>query len=185
MSRVRAPDRAVKITVFADKRSCGDGDFFCPKACIETIDLIVKKGEIMLIIACVDERNGMMFNYRRQSRDSVVYQDVLRECYGKRLYMNAYSGNLFAESEGVDIRISEDILSRAGDEDACFIEDIELAGFEDQIRQVILYKWNRKYPADRYFTLNLSDGSWECQKTEEFKGSSHERITKEVYQRIR
>lgn len=139
----------------------------------------------MIIIACVDERNGLMFNHRRQSRDSVVCRDILQECMGKKLYMSAYSGKLFGEAEGAEIRISEDILDQAEEDDFCFIEDIKIVGFEEQIQKVILYKWNRKYPADLYFPLDLSDVSWELQRTEEFQGSSHERITKEVYERIK
>lgn len=141
----------------------------------------------MFIIVCVDEKNGMMFNHRRQSRDSAVCQDILLECKGKKLYMSAYSQKLFGEVQGVEIeiRISDHILKQAGETDACFIEDTRLSGFEEHIQAVILYKWNRKYPADLYFTIDLSDDSWELQRTEEFKGSSHERITKEVYKRIR
>ena len=139
----------------------------------------------MIIIACVDDRNGMMFNRRRQSRDSAVCGDILRECGGKKLYMNTYSGKLFGDVEEKNIRISEDFLKEAEEEDFCFIEDIQIAGFENKIRTVILYQWNRRYPADRYFLLDLSDGSWEFQRTEELKGSSHEKITKEVYERVR
>lgn len=139
----------------------------------------------MIIIACVDKRNGIMFNCRRQSRDSAVCGDILRECGGKKLYMNAYSGKLFGDVEEKNIRISEDFLKEAEEEDFCFIEDIQIAGFENEIRTVILYQWNRRYPADRYFLLDLSDGSWELQRTEELKGSSHEKITKEVYERVR
>lgn len=139
----------------------------------------------MIIIACVDERDGMMFNRRRQSRDSAVCGDILRECGGKKLYMNTYSGKLFGDVEEKNIRISEDFLKEAEEEDFCFIEDIQIAGFENKIRTVILYQWNRRYPADRYFLLDLSDGSWEFQRTEELKGSSHEKITKEVYERVR
>lgn len=191
----------------------------------------------MMIIACVDEKNGLMFNHRRQSRDLAVCRDILRECRGKKLYMSVYSARLFeevrgaeettravgteetmravgteeitravgteettraegseeamkvrgteenAEKNGTEIVLSEEILSLAGDEDICFIEDTAITGFEEQIREVILYKWNRRYPADRYFTLDLSDETWELLRTEEFKGSSHERITKEVYKR--
>lgn len=139
----------------------------------------------MVIIACVDDRNGLMFHRRRQSRDSVVCQDILRACRDKKLYMSAYSKKLFQEMEGVETKVSEDFLNQAGEGDTCFIEDAKIDDYEEQIKKVILYKWNRKYPADIYFTLDLSDDSWELQRTEEFKGSSHERITKEVYERIR
>lgn len=143
----------------------------------------------MMIIACVDENNGLMFNHRRQSRDSIVCRDILQECSGKKLYMSACSGQLFEEAkkteeaERAEIEITEDILKQAGNEDACFIEDAEITGFEEKIRKVILYKWNRRYPADRYFTLDLSNGSWVLLRTEEFKGSSHERIKKEIYEK--
>ncbi len=139
----------------------------------------------MIVIVCVDERNGMMFNHRRQSRDSLVCRDIFGECAGKKLYMSVYSGKLFEEMDGVQIEISEDFLKQAGKEDVCFVEDMEMSGFEDQIQEVIVYKWNRRYPADRYFSVDLSDGAWELIRTEEFEGSSHERITKEVYKRIR
>ncbi|EOS39432.1 ribonuclease Z [Lachnospiraceae bacterium] len=139
----------------------------------------------MIIIACVDERNGMMFNRRRQSRDSAVCGDILRECGGKKLYMSTYSGKLFGDVEEKNIRITEEFLKEAEEEDFCFIEDIQISGFENKIRTVILYQWNRRYPADRYFLLDLSDGSWELQRTEELKGSSHEKITKGVYERVR
>ena len=79
----------------------------------------------------------------------------------------------------------EGVLKEAEEEDFCFIEDIQISGFENKIRTVILYQWNRRYPADRYFLLDLSDGSWELQRTEELKGSSHEKITKGVYERVR
>lgn len=149
----------------------------------------------MTIIACVDENNGLMFNRRRQSRDSAVCRDILRECGGKKLYMSVYSGKLFeavsedkadGSSNGTaeaEFRISEDFLKQAGEGDACFIEDPKITGFEKQIRKVILYKWNRRYPADRYFPIDLSDRAWELRQSEEFKGSSHERVTKEIYEK--
>lgn len=138
----------------------------------------------MIIIACVDEKNGLMFNRRRQSRDSVVCRDILEECSGKKLYMSAYSGILFAEAKGTEIVVSDDIMNQAGEEDACFIEDTPIDGFKERAHKVILYKWNRRYPADRYFTLDLSGGAWELRQTADFKGSSHEKITKEVYERV-
>lgn len=141
----------------------------------------------MIVIACVDERNGLMFNHRRQSRDSAVCRDILQECGGKKLYMSSYSGKLFEgmeeKKETEEIIISEEILRQAGSHDVCFIEDTDITGFERQIESVILYNWNRKYPADRYFPLDMSDGSWELTRTCEMQGSSHERVTKEIYEK--
>lgn len=143
----------------------------------------------MIVIVCVDDRNGMMFNHRRQSRDASVCQDILLMCKGKKLYMSEYSGSLFEGMEVTknEIRILQDKeeFGQAEEEAACFIEDADTVDFEGQIGEVILYRWNRKYPADQYLHLDLTDGSWELLKTEEFKGSSHERITRQRYRRIR
>ena len=51
----------------------------------------------------------------------------------------------------------------------------------DQIRGLILYRWNRTYPADTHSSIDLTDGSWILTSQEEFTGSSNERITRETY----
>ena len=51
------------------------------------------------------------------------------------------------------------------------------------IEKIILYRWNRKYPADFRFDINLEDSEWKLAETREFTGSSHEKITEEVYVR--
>lgn len=140
-------------------------------------------GKIMIVIVCVDAKNGMMFNHRRQSRDRVVCEDILKEARRKTLYMTVYSKGLFEKSDGIRIMESEDLLRQLKEEDICFVEDTSIIGYEEQIRTVILYQWNRHYPADTYFPLELPEGKWRLIRKEEFKGSSHEHITKEVYSR--
>lgn len=137
----------------------------------------------MIVIACIDERNGMMFHRRRQSRDSAVCNDILKECEGHKFYMTAYSKGLFEETDHAEIWVSEDMMRQAGSEDICFVEDTEIRGHEKDIRELILYQWNRHYPADTYFPLELSEEEWALERRTEFQGSSHERITKEVYKR--
>ena len=51
----------------------------------------------MTVIVCVDDRGGMRFHGRRQSRDRLLCADVLRLC--GRVRMNAASAALF---EGLD-----------------------------------------------------------------------------------
>ena len=50
---------------------------------------------------------------------------------------------------------------------------------KEQIEELILFHWNRTYPADLCCTLDLSE--WKQKTTEEFAGSSHEKITQEWY----
>ncbi|MCI8638895.1 MAG: ribonuclease Z [Coprococcus sp.] len=138
----------------------------------------------MIIIACVDDKNGMMFYGRRQSRDRVLIEDILLECTGKKLRMAPYSYALFEKETDAGILVSEDFLAAACGEDYCFVENGDaMADHLEKVRAVLLYRWNRVYPADVYFPLNLADGSWEQKAREEFQGSSHEKITREWYER--
>ena len=64
----------------------------------------------------------------------------------------------------------------------CFVEDRAIAPVQEKIEKIILFRWNRAYPADMYFDITLSDG-WHVTETHEFAGSSHEKITEEVYEK--
>lgn len=58
---------------------------------------------------------------------------------------------------------------------------IRQRAFAENIELVILYRWNRTYPADVYLDLDLSQ--WERNVQHEFRGSSHEKITEVKYER--
>lgn len=139
----------------------------------------------MLVIACIDKRKGMMFNHRRQSRDSVVSVDILRECNGKALHISIYSRTLFQNVDEVELKIVKDLSEQIPSDGICFVEDAEIFRQEERIDKIILYHWNCCYPADIYFPLDLSGKDWELVRKEEFKGTSHEKIKKEVYCRRR
>lgn len=74
-------------------------------------------------------------------------------------------------------------LREAGNGDFCFVEDAALAPVEKRIEKLIIFKWNRTYPADRYFDLKLHEGTWHLALSSNFTGYSHERITMEVFER--
>ena len=133
----------------------------------------------MHAIVCVDNRMGMLFNHRRQSQDQVLRKYLLELVGEHLLYMNAYSSRQFQEDPR--IRIAEDFLPLAGKEDYCFVEDQALAPFEAQTDSLILCRWNRDYPGDFFLDLDLSH--WKIVDTREFPGSSHEKITVEVYKK--
>ena len=60
--------------------------------------------------------------------------------------------------------------------DFYFLED---ENYNGNIDKIIIYKWNRDYPADKYFDIDLS--SYELISTQDFQGSSHDLITEEIY----
>ena len=136
----------------------------------------------MIAILCVDDHNGMMFNHRRQSQDRVLRQRMLELVKGKTLWMNAYSKKQFQKENAEEIQESEQAFSEAGAGEYCLFEDTDPAAYADRIEEVILFHWNRVYPADQYVTLDLS--GWTLKECTEFAGSSHEKITEEHYIRV-
>ena len=133
----------------------------------------------MVVFIAIDDEKGLMFNQRRQSRDRVLRDDVLVECNGEKLWMNSYSRKLFGSETDGQFEVDEDFLNKAADGEFCYVETDGLAEYENKISKLVLYRWNRLYPADVYFEIDLS--SWTLASTTEFAGSSHERITKEVW----
>ena len=65
----------------------------------------------MILIACVDDNLGMLFNNRRQSMDRVLRARLLELCGAHKLWMNAYSRGQFDETfEG--ITVDEDFMAK-------------------------------------------------------------------------
>ena len=111
----------------------------------------------MKIIVCVGDNNAMLFHNRRISRDRAVIEDILRMVSKEvkkdgrtRIWMNEYSSELFRTYSG-DISVSERFLEEAGEEEYCFVENVPIQEYKDEIQTVVLYRWNRKYPADIRF----------------------------------
>lgn len=132
----------------------------------------------MNIIVCLDDNGGMLFNKRRQSRDQKVLEDVLS--YTKTLWMNSFSEKLFAETD-VKICVDKEFLNKAKKGEFCFVENEKILPYADRIEEIIVYQWNRKYPADFRFDVPL--GEWKMTEQKEFVGKSHEKITRETYVR--
>ena len=137
----------------------------------------------MICVVCVDDKMGMLFNHRRQSQDRALRARLLTLCAHSRLWMNAYSLRQFQKELPLEVRLSvdEDFLTKAGIGEVCFVEGLPLLPWLDRIEQVILYRWNRDYPADTYLDLALDAPPWSLAAREDFPGFSHPMLTKEVY----
>lgn len=133
----------------------------------------------MRVITCVDDNGGMLFNHRRQSRDRTLNEKVLSLAKDCKVYMTDDSAKIFPEDD--KIVVSENYLEEAGEQDLCFVEKEALQSYEDRITALIIFRWNRVYPADQYLDIDLE----KMKKTyeEEFVGFSHEKITMEVYEK--
>lgn len=156
----------------------------------------------MIIVAATDNQGGMMFNRRRQSQDRILRERVLSMARESRLWMNEYTRRQFAEAParetggalaaahgepparsggGPPILTDNTFLEKAGSGEYCFVENQPLAACEGRIEKIILFRWNRDYPGDFFFDIDVARPPWRLAETEEFPGSSHEKITQEVY----
>ena len=132
----------------------------------------------MKLIVCLDDRNGMTFGGRRQSRDAVVIEKIIAMATNGKLWMNGYSAKIFAEFSD-KIQIDDAFLDNADTDDFCFVENLNVAQYSNQFNQIIVFKWNRHYPADRYLDIDLN--TWKMDDSKEFSGNSHDKITMEIY----
>ena len=134
----------------------------------------------MKLIVCLDDRNGMLFNKRRQSADRILCQRILELAGERFLWMNGYSRKLFDETPE-SIRVDDRFLELAGENDYCFVENVDVTPHIKRADAIVLFRWNRVYPADVYFPIDLIAKGWKKQDSIDFAGSSHEKITQEVY----
>ena len=136
----------------------------------------------MIIIAPVDNKNGLMFNHRRQSQDKILREKILEITAKSKLWVNHYTEKQFADmGRCPQLNIDDNLLNEAAPGEYCFIENNHLQKSEPWIEKIILFKWNRNYPGDFFFDIDVTSNHWILQESKDFPGSSHEKITMEVY----
>ncbi len=132
----------------------------------------------MDVIICLDQKNGRLFNSRRQSSDRKIREHVLANLGNRKLWLDSYSAKQFVDYED-SLVVDDDFSSHMGDEDICFLERGEMPRVGN-IKRLIVYRWDKTYPSDvsldetvfRSFSYALQ-GS--------FPGYSHDKIFWEVY----
>ena len=134
----------------------------------------------MKLIICLDDKYGISFFGKRQSMDKAVCKDILAISEGNKLWMKEYSAKLFSQLGG-KLCIEEDYFLKAGAGEYCFAETDDITAYAQNAEQIIVYKWNRIYPSDLRLPAELLD-SRERVEAVEFTGSSHDKITRVVYQ---
>lgn len=134
----------------------------------------------MILLLCADPKNGLCFNHRRQSRDRLCRAEMLTLCGPDRLlWVTPETARLFSPEEQSLLRPVENPLAQAGEDDVVFAESGPLAPWQEHIRELYLFRWDKVYPADERLDLELS--RWTLLECREFPGSSHEVITLEHY----
>ena len=129
----------------------------------------------MTLYICLDDRNGLQFNKRRQSRDAAVLEDIRSRLEGP-LLIHPFSEKLIRQAEIPYVLPPE----TAGD---FFAEEIPGEEVLEKTKKLVIYRWNRHYPADVRWEPDLAAMGFSLRETTEFPGTSHAKITREVYER--
>ena len=135
----------------------------------------------MKIIICLDNRGGISFNGRRLSRDRRLTEDIA-VLTGGALRISPYSLPLFPE-DIFELTVGDDYLEGAGDGEYCFVELEAFSRYLPRIEEIVVYCWNRDYPSDVGMDFVPYEYGFHLSESAEFKGSSHDRITKEIFVR--
>ena len=130
----------------------------------------------MILVICLDQKDGLSFNRRRQSKDRLLRQKLLELVGEGRLWMSPYSAAQFEESG--NLFIDEGDFEQAGEGDFCFAEARDILPLLSRVEELIVYRWDKTYSAD----LRFSPQSFgRLAETEEFAGYSHACILQERY----
>ena len=127
----------------------------------------------MTLIVWVGKNGEMMFNRRRCSRDREVIADILAMYDPSEISVSAYSSSLF---DGA--RVISNLSEATGS--VLFLEDLPLPAALAQAKKIIVYRFDRVYPADVRLVIPQD---FQMTESREFAGFSHEKITREVYEK--
>ena len=136
----------------------------------------------MTVIICIDDRGGMLFMKRRLSKDRLLIEDVSKMTENAVLYISDFSESLFADSD-ISALCVPNPLESAGEDDFAFIENLTLSESIEKIDRLVIYKWNRRYPFDFALDIVPEKQGFRLIESYDFKGYSHDNITKEIYER--
>ena len=127
----------------------------------------------MTLYICLDDRNGLRFNKRRQSRDAAVMEDICSQLSGKLL--------IAPDSEKLVREAQIPYVMPPDSAEDFFAEDVPSQELLEKTEKIVIYRWNRHYPSDVRSEPDLSAWNFVLDETKDFPGKSHEKITREVY----
>ena len=133
------------------------------------------------VAVCVDDGGGLLLFGKRQSRDRVLIAEFVESNSDKNIYIAPFSKLLFESYPSVTV--SDDPFSVAEEGSAIFVENLRIDERLDSVSTLIIYRWNRKYPSDVKFNVDPLKCGFKLKSSVDFEGSSHEKITKEIYER--
>ena len=135
----------------------------------------------MTVIVCVCDGGGMLFNGRRLSRDAAVIKDVESLVGDGIVFISNFSEKLFEDSSESVISVSDPLESAK--DDFAFIEDMALLPYAEKIDELVIYRWNRRYPFDFKLDIDPEKEGMTLAQTVDIVGNSHAKITRETWRK--
>ncbi len=133
------------------------------------------------VAVVLDDNEGMLLFGKRQSRDRVLVADFVDSAGNAPIYASEFSKVLFESYDNV--KLCKNPFEEAPDGAVCFIENFLLTPYLDMIDTLVIYRWNRPYHSDVKFDVDVRKTGYKLKSVSEFQGSSHDKITKEIYTR--
>ncbi len=131
----------------------------------------------MVVFYCVDDGGGVLFNKRRQSMDSVLREKILAFVGEEKLSTDDYTAKQFENKDRLFV-VSDGDFSKAS---FVFAEREDPKKLLPMADKIVIFRWNRKYPSD--VKLGEIPSGFKLVSSEDFVGSSHDKITQEIYER--
>lgn len=129
------------------------------------------------LVLCIDDKCGLAFNRRRQTKDRVQREHLKIQLGDTPLYLTPYTAKLMKTEPAW-----EELPEQFPEDGAIWVEREDPENLMKQADRVLLYRWNRSYPGD-VFTGLPADAGFQLMTEEHFEGSSHDDICCEVYER--
>lgn len=141
----------------------------------------------MKIIVIQSQDNGVFYNNQRQSTDININIDIAKKVKSANanLHLSAYSKSLFENFPDLSIKLIDedtDVTSIAKN-DYVLIEDLNPQEYIKNASGLIVYTFDKAYPADRFFNYELIKTQFSSIKTDSFSGFSHNKINVEIFEK--
>ena len=132
----------------------------------------------MNIIYTLDEQNGTNLLGKRQSKDSVLADEILSMAKGL-LYIKGTSLSFFDGKAVKGLATIVEDFDQVPNDAFIFTEEVLPQSIMDKADNIYVFRWNRRYPSMIQDRVNLDGYKYET--TRHFQGNSHDKITLEVY----
>lgn len=144
-------------------------------------DIVRYVGDGRIIISEYSEKlfesvkaNVVVSRFKQEDMNDIIF-------YADKNENGINDDNLKHKNYKNDKNDKTDIIDKTDEQDFYFIEKIEDLNKINwnKIDELILYRWDKKYPADYSFVVDKDE--FRLNNTLEFQGYSHDKIIREVY----